>query len=573
MTISNTSNRVEYTGDGSTTAFTVAFPFHAFADLIIIETNIATGAQVTKVITTDYTISGTVDDLGLYPNGGTVTAVVAPPTTVTWTIYRDVALTQSVDIIEGGPLPVESEIEAPLDRLTLIAQRTRELNTRTLRQPDGDATAVSTIPGKASRLSKYLSFDSAGNPIATSVDPPGGSFLTLPGVLLLSDYASLSAAVAAIGAVTPTTLLISASSTVAVNTTVTSNITLWFIGAGDLSVSATFTLTVNGSIFSSRILTDIFIGAGTTVYGSQVINIPISNAADVFTDDRTFGGRMIWSKGADIASAAALPPGTDGNYFDVTGTDAITSIADIKNGMVLKLHFDGALTLTHHATNLVLPGGVNIAIGAGDEVELFQYATGDWRLTNHSSNKSVAFLDESNIFTKDQNIRKATPFLTLRPTVDTQESGISWEESGGTEDARLWFDSSANKWHFRDVQASVNRLTIDMADGKMTAGTVPLARIATVKLDSSTAVGSNSSSSPSIQGTTNGHIFYDLSIRGSAGSQVHLGTSVSAAEAVNIAFHTSIARGSSGSDDLLWLINGTGSTITAVYKVYQKTET
>jgi hypothetical protein len=52
-------------------------------------------------------------------------------------------------------------------------------------------------------------------------------------------------------------------------------------------------------------------------------------------------------------------------------------------GTVIKLHFDGALTLTHHATDLILPGGVNITTAAGDEAEFVEYASGDWRCTSY----------------------------------------------------------------------------------------------------------------------------------------------------------------------------------------------
>lgn len=88
-------------------------------------------------------------------------------------------------------------------------------------------------------------------------------------------------------------------------------------------------------------------------------------------------------KGADIASAAALAPGADGNYFDVTGTTAITSINTVAVGAVLRLHFDGVLTLTHNATDLILPGAANITTAAGDEAEFIEYAIGDWRCVNY----------------------------------------------------------------------------------------------------------------------------------------------------------------------------------------------
>lgn len=93
---------------------------------------------------------------------------------------------------------------------------------------------------------------------------------------------------------------------------------------------------------------------------------------------------MQWSKGTDVASASALTPAGNGNYYDVTGTTAITSIATTGLvGTVIKLHFDGTLTLTHHATDLILPGGANITTAAGDEAEFIEYASGDFRCTNY----------------------------------------------------------------------------------------------------------------------------------------------------------------------------------------------
>lgn len=97
-------------------------------------------------------------------------------------------------------------------------------------------------------------------------------------------------------------------------------------------------------------------------------------------------GVVQWKKGADVASAMALPLGNDGNYFDVTGTTIITSIvqtavggAAVQAGTIVKLHFDGALILAHHATDLILPGAANITTVAGMELEFINYAAGDWR--------------------------------------------------------------------------------------------------------------------------------------------------------------------------------------------------
>ena len=84
----------------------------------------------------------------------------------------------------------------------------------------------------------------------------------------------------------------------------------------------------------------------------------------------TDGNYIQTEKGGDIASASPLVVGTDGDYFDVTGTTnfaAMTVAADRQ----FTLQFDGVLTMTHHATNLDLPGEANITTAAGD-VATFQ---------------------------------------------------------------------------------------------------------------------------------------------------------------------------------------------------------
>lgn len=176
MTIASQVNRVSYTGNGVTTAFPVSFPFQTTSDLVVIETTIATGVQTTQILDTDYTISGTPDSLGHYPNGGSVDAVSPPAGTATWTIYRDPALTQSVDLVEGDPLPVESALESPLDKLTMITQRLNDRLNRTLQQPEGDSANIIRLPAKITRAGKVLAFDTNGDP--TVIDPfTGASFL------------------------------------------------------------------------------------------------------------------------------------------------------------------------------------------------------------------------------------------------------------------------------------------------------------------------------------------------------------------------------------------------------------
>ena len=156
------------------------------------------------------------------------------------------------------------------------------------------------------------------------------------------------------------------------------------ISAGSITTATTRTLTMADQ--------DIDLTPGTDYATAAEGDLAATALQDV-VDDTTpqLGGNLSanghqiqWSKGADVASAASLTLGTDGNYFDITGTTTITSIGSLAVGTVIKLHFDGVLALTHNATDLVLPTGANITTAVGDEAEFIEYASGDWRCTNYS---------------------------------------------------------------------------------------------------------------------------------------------------------------------------------------------
>jgi hypothetical protein len=96
------------------------------------------------------------------------------------------------------------------------------------------------------------------------------------------------------------------------------------------------------------------------------------------TDANSFTKIQRNARGADIASASTLSPGTDGNYFQVTGSTGITVIASLGAGTKITLEFDSGLTLTHHATNLILRGATNYVAAAKDTLTVIEYQTGKW---------------------------------------------------------------------------------------------------------------------------------------------------------------------------------------------------
>ena len=90
--------------------------------------------------------------------------------------------------------------------------------------------------------------------------------------------------------------------------------------------------------------------------------------------------RGLSHKGSDIASAATTDLGAvEGLMHDITGTTTITSFGTVRAGILKFVKFEGALTLTHNATSLILPGAANITCSDGDVGIFISEGSGNWR--------------------------------------------------------------------------------------------------------------------------------------------------------------------------------------------------
>jgi len=81
-----------------------------------------------------------------------------------------------------------------------------------------------------------------------------------------------------------------------------------------------------------------------------------------------------------IASSTTTDLSTvnDGD-ITVTGTTTITGLGTLTAGIKKVLTFSGALTLTHNATSLILPGAANITTAAGDVAIMRSLGSGNWK--------------------------------------------------------------------------------------------------------------------------------------------------------------------------------------------------
>ena len=150
--------------------------------------------------------------------------------------------------------------------------------------------------------------------------------------------------------------------------------------------------------------------------------------------------QLRWKKGADVASAAALPLLTDGNLFDVTGSVTITSFdATGGAGTPIMLQFDAAPLLTHHATDLILPGGANIQAAAGDVAIFVEYAAGDYLC--------ISYVEAANRPALQGKQAVWIPVAAMRPTVSNGCAAIADRETTAGRPDIQWmlFDTTADE--------------------------------------------------------------------------------------------------------------------------------
>ena len=150
---------------------------------------------------------------------------------------------------------------------------------------------------------------------------------------------------------------------------------------------------------------------------------------------------LIQTKGGDIASDTALTLGKDGNQFDVTGTTTITSIATQGIGSYVTLHFDGALTFTHHSTDLILPGAASITTAAGDIAVMYEYASADWRCVSYTKASGAAVAGGGAWNLIETGVASSSASITLNPISTTYDTYVIMGSDlvPATDDVEAWF--------------------------------------------------------------------------------------------------------------------------------------
>ena len=165
MSVTTELYSVHVVGDGS--APSIAFNRKVFAstDIKGKKVVVSTGLETALVNGTDFTVSGAGDT----SSSVTVTASAVIPVGTNWVIYTDAGATNSATFTTAGPFPAKT-FEYQLDKAHIAAQEASGESARAMKFPITDPNAAVDLPGKESRKSKALAFDSDGNPEAISIN-------------------------------------------------------------------------------------------------------------------------------------------------------------------------------------------------------------------------------------------------------------------------------------------------------------------------------------------------------------------------------------------------------------------
>ena len=152
--ISNVTRRVVFTASGTGP--------YSFTFEILANTDIAVYKDDTLLtLTTDYTVT-------INSNGtGSITLVTSPTGATQIAIVGNRTIQRTTDFVTGGDF-FANTVNDEMDQQTIFAQQNAEGLQRALQAPQTDPTSIDmTLPRKAERAGKLLSFSSTGNPVAS----------------------------------------------------------------------------------------------------------------------------------------------------------------------------------------------------------------------------------------------------------------------------------------------------------------------------------------------------------------------------------------------------------------------
>lgn len=163
MTVLDNTPRNQYTASSGQVAFSYTFEIAAEGDIAVLQNGVLLSLGTNPG---EYAVTGVGSD-----TGGVVTLVTGATSGDIITLYRDMALERLTSYTNGGDF-LAADVNNDYDRLWLALQQNTGTSNRALVAPNTDPTDINmTIPDKATRLGKYLTFNATtGNPEAGSIE-------------------------------------------------------------------------------------------------------------------------------------------------------------------------------------------------------------------------------------------------------------------------------------------------------------------------------------------------------------------------------------------------------------------
>ena len=177
--ITANERKAQFTGNTGLGPFAFTFNILAATDVRVIKN------ATTLTITSEYTVSINADGTGSITLTGSGNGT-ALNTSDVLTIIGNRQLARTSDYVQGGNL-FAGALNEDLDSVVIMMQQLDEKVSRTLRVQPGDIGENLLMPRKSDRAQRVLSFDTEGNPTATSFS----DFVT--GAVLGANYVTNTA--------------------------------------------------------------------------------------------------------------------------------------------------------------------------------------------------------------------------------------------------------------------------------------------------------------------------------------------------------------------------------------------
>lgn len=174
--------------------------------------------------------------------------------------------------------------------------------------------------------------------------------------------------------------------------------------------------------------------SGTSAELAAAITDETGSGALVFASSPTFSGHPLGNftlpTEVDIVAASQTDIGSQSSrLIRVTGNTGITSFGTNYRGPIF-LRFEQALTIAHHATTLIIPGGANITVAAGDSCIVVPKTNGaggafnGWRIDSYAKATKNPTIDAADINLTDDTATASAHYLTYSTASSGAVSGL-----------------------------------------------------------------------------------------------------------------------------------------------------